>query len=78
MFSLSKIALIVLVVAVVWYGFKALGRFQGRGDGKAARAARDGRAEGRLATEDLVKCRTCGAYVAPDSPCGRGNCPQAG
>lgn len=75
MLSLSKIALVILVIAVVWYGFKVLGRFQGRGE---AKAARDDRANGRLATEDLVKCRTCGAYVAPDSPCGQGNCPQAG
>lgn len=74
MLSLSKIALIVLVVAVVWYGFKALGRFQARGDAKAAKVDRS---NGRLATEDLVKCQTCGAYVAPESPCGQGNCPQA-
>lgn len=74
MLSLPKIALVIFVIAVVWYGFKALGRIQGRGE---AKAARDKRSDGRLATEDLVKCQTCGAYVAPDSPCGQGNCEQS-
>ncbi|MGP1395368.1 MAG: hypothetical protein ACTS3R_07640 [Inquilinaceae bacterium] len=72
MFSLPKLLVLGLIVAVVWFGFKALER-----GGRVPRAE-DKSDTRKLGAKDLVKCRVCGVYVAADGPpgCGRSDCPH--
>jgi membrane protein implicated in regulation of membrane protease activity len=78
--SLQKLIVLALVVAVVWYGFRFLGRLQKarkeeaklrqqQGAQPAKKAARD---DGKGAVEDLVPCPSCGAYVRAGSTCSCG------
>ncbi len=71
--SLSKILLLVLVVAAVWYGFKWVKRMQVKRDaaGGPARPAAPG--------TDLSACPACGTYVAAgvaQCPSKRSDCPM--
>jgi len=93
MFGLSLPKLIVLagIIAIVWYGFKLIGRVQERRDAEMqgpdgeARLRRGDRGQGgntqgaRAGTEieETVKCRACGAYVPVRgaTSCGRPSCP---
>jgi uncharacterized protein len=67
---LQKILLLVAIVAIVWYGFKLVGRLDRQRKDKLARDARKGVAE-------TVQCPVCDAYIAEDSRnnCGRPDCP---
>ncbi len=70
---LQKILLLAVVVAIVWYGFKFVGRLDQQRKQKIARdneAARNGVA-------DTVQCPVCEAYIATDikSDCGKPDCP---
>lgn len=86
-----KIAILVFIVAVVWFGFRYIDRRQRIGDGerrvgertfterlrKATRGKR-GPAESPSDTvEDTEACPTCGAFVAVEGVrnCGKANCP---
>lgn len=79
-FGLTKLIVLVAIVAAVWYGFKLVGRLdearrqQGGGDAPRRRAAR---AEKAGEVEDTVRCPVCGAYVVAKSasPCERPDCP---
>jgi len=79
----SKLALLVIVVLAVWYGFKYVGRVEEvRQNLKRARDAADRaqsrtRGRARIEAEDMVKCRVCDAYVAASGAarCGRSDCP---
>lgn len=72
--SLPKLLILALIVAVVWYGYKWMGRVgvvrkAGRGEGDSI--DRD--------SEDLVQCALCGTYVASGldrCPEGRDDCPM--
>lgn len=78
--SLSKLILLALIVAIVWYGFKYMRRIEA-----VRRAVRDeflrrqgaARRPPPVEAEDLVKCAACGAYVASRSAtaCDRPDCP---
>lgn len=84
--SLQKLIVLGLVVAVVWYGFKFLGRLQAQrkaeaklreqGGGKPAQktSARDSGEKPAPGgeVEDLVACPSCGAYVRAGSTCSCG------
>lgn len=73
--SLPKLVLILILILAVWYVSRALNR----GAAALERRRRQGtvRPRGAGATEDLVPCRTCGAYVSPEAQnCGRPACPQ--
>ncbi len=83
--SLTKILLTIFVIVAVWYGFRAFNRYQ------ALRAARErempkrnSRApsggSARVQAEDMIECRTCGAFVAASRQvaCGRKDCPFPG
>ena len=88
--SFSKLILLIAIIVGVWYVFRFLGqidRARQRAAREAARAApgaarrqaqarRDSRGNVPQ-VEDMVKCRTCGAYVPVRSPsrCGRTECP---
>ena len=66
-FSLTKLLVLVAIIAVVWYGFKLLSRRQVR---RAVRARDAGRA-----VQDMAKCAVCGDYVA--TACRRSDCPKS-
>ena len=83
-FSLQKLLVLVLVVAVVWYGFKFVSRLQQAretdarlraSEKKAGRPAARGREVDEA--EEMVQCPVCDAYVAAraTSSCGRDDCP---
>jgi len=86
-FSISKVLLTAIAIAVVWYGWKWMNRVQARrrgeldGSGRApvgrGRSAQSKRRARRAATEDLVKCAVCESYVPADGGelCDRADCP---
>ena len=87
--SLTKILLTLFVIVAVWYGWRAFNRYQAlraarerempKQGGRANGQARDSRGGARVArdTEDMIECRTCGAFVAASRlvACGRKDCP---
>ena len=87
MFSLPKLLLLGLMIVVVLYGFKWVGRMQEqkqrsvrkkRNDAPpAAKGSADKSAQDDV--EETIQCTTCGAYVTTGSRnCGRDNCPFTG
>ena len=66
-----KILLLVAAIAAVLYGFRYMNRVPDRGARRArkerARAERAGKSDGQAV--DLVKCDSCGAFIAPNTPC---------
>ncbi len=86
-FSLYKLLVLAAVIALVWYGFKFVGRLQDQrkaDGGLGARAARPKRRGGAPATEprardaeDMVACPVCQAYVQAHGAtrCDRSDCP---
>jgi len=82
--SFSKLLLLAVVVAAVWYGFKLLARpdsaskVAGRKPGKPVDEAAAGEGD-RPAIEDMVRCPVCGAFQARGAaPCERRDCPARG
>ena len=86
--SIQKLIVLAAVIAVVWYGFKFVGRLQDRRKaegGLAGRAPRRAKARGRSAAaasrvpdaEDMVACPVCQAYVQARGAtrCERSDCP---
>jgi len=71
-FSLSKLVVLVAIIAAVWYGFKFLGRL----DEKRKAEIKRGAAKGHDA-EAMVECPVCGIYVSAQDAgnCGRADCP---
>ena len=75
--SVPKLVLIIIVILAVWYVSRCH-QSRRRRAGASAPARDRSRRRGRDAIEDLVPCRTCGAYVSPGArDCGRPACPQA-
>ena len=80
-FGPAKLLLLILVVYLVWNGWKFTRRVERmrRAMQEEMDRRRPGGATGaaNLPAEDLVKCRICGAYVPMQSApaCGRGDCP---
>jgi hypothetical protein len=78
-FSLSKLLLLLLVIAVVWFGFRYMGRVDAvrRALREELARRRQPQKAPRVEAEDLVRCSVCGAYVAARgaSHCGRVDCP---
>lgn len=71
--GLSKLLLLVLVIAAVWYGYKLVGRLdRQRKDRVAERKRRDGESIGKM-----DQCPACGIYVVAGQAanCGRQGCP---
>lgn len=83
-FSIQKLLFTVLVIVIVWYGFKWLARLQDRRENKVAerrqRAGRGRRSDTGADVEDLTECVLCGIYVAAPRArsCGREDCPYPG
>ena len=81
-FSLSKLLLLLLVIAVVGFGFRYMGRVDAvrralREELARRRQPQKPRQAPQVEAEDLAKCSACGAYVAARSAtnCGRADCP---
>ena len=86
-FSLQKLFVLAVIIAIVWYGFKFLGRVQAhrKAEEKAQRKMQRRRERwsfGRdpdldMGAEDMIACRVCGAYVPARGArsCGRADCP---
>lgn len=79
-FGFSKLAVLIGIVAAVWYGFKLVGQLdKARKQAQASKPPRQSGSGGGKApeVEDTVQCPTCGAYVVAKtaSPCERPDCP---
>ena len=87
-FSLQKLLVLAAVIALVWYGFKFVGRLQDQrkaDGGLGARAARRPKRRGSAPAtepraqdaEDMVACPVCQAYVQARGAtrCDRSDCP---
>lgn len=61
-FSLPKLLVLIAVIAIVWYGFKAMGRSKQKRQADAKHAARDNASQ--IAVKDMIQCPKCGAYSA--------------
>ncbi len=67
MFALNLVKLFVaaVILAVLWYGYKWIAGFFGRGDSKSGPDALD-----------MKECPVCGVYrTVPDKACEREDCP---
>ena len=76
---MTKLLVLAVIVALVWYGFKWAGR-AGRQPG-GGEIPRDDAGRAALEdAEDMAKCEVCGTFVpARDaSDCGRDGCPYPG
>jgi uncharacterized protein len=78
--SFGKLLVLILLVLVVWYGFKYVQRVEDvRRMLRRELERRQGKPQPNqpIPAEDLVKCARCGAYVATGSrsSCGRADCP---
>jgi uncharacterized protein len=82
--SFQKLLVLALVIAVVWYGFKFLGRLKQTREAEArqrdlnsADRKNPAAARQKLDVEETVQCPTCGAYVPTQgaSNCGKTGCP---
>ncbi|MRG71560.1 hypothetical protein GH722_07265 [Alphaproteobacteria bacterium HT1-32] len=78
--SLSKLLVLGLIIAAVWYGFKFLGRLdaQRKAEGGVRKRRPAPEAEPEPETVAMVACRQCGAYVADTgkSACEHEGCPM--
>jgi hypothetical protein len=79
-FSLPKFLLFVLLLAIVWFGYRYMSRVDAIRRAvreEVKRRRQQGRGPASIEAEDLVKCAQCGAYVAARgaSSCGRKDCP---
>ena len=63
--SLSKFIVLALIVAIVWGAFSLIGRLQQARREEERRMAGPPRGRRKVAkVEDMVRCRSCGAYYA--------------
>ena len=70
---LQKFLLLAAAIAIVWYGFKFVGRLNQQRQDKVAKDQDNP----RMGVADTVQCPVCDAYVAADrkSDCGKADCP---
>jgi uncharacterized protein len=72
MFSFSKLLILAVLIAAVWFGFRWYTRLEQSGRLKR-------KSPGQIGTHDTVRCASCGVYVTKGSgPCGRADCPDPG
>jgi hypothetical protein len=81
---IPKLLLIGLILLILWYGLRFVTRvgqvrqaIRRAAEQAAANAQAHGQPRQAIATEDLVKCSVCGAFVPAQSAtsCGRADCP---
>ncbi len=86
-FSLTKLLFTAAIIALIWYGFKWVGRVQANREAEHRARLREGRPrEGQArpgdspveaTAHDMVKCAICGDFVSPEATqgCDRPGCP---
>lgn len=75
MITVPKIVLIILLILAVWYAMRWLNR--GPSNIVRRRQPQPPGPRPQPAVEDLVACRTCGAYITAGArSCGKTGCPQ--
>ncbi|MFT5439153.1 MAG: hypothetical protein ACI9MJ_001014 [Alphaproteobacteria bacterium] len=76
-FSIGKLLVLAAIIAIVWYGFKIVGRRNQISAEKAARKSIDDRERERQDAQDMDKCAKCGTFVPAIAAkhCGRADCP---
>ncbi len=81
-FSLTKLLFTAAVIALIWYGFKWVGRVQARREAEHRARLREGKspaADSRAgaSAHDMVECAVCGDFVSPEATegCDRPSCP---
>ena len=76
-FSIGKLLVLAAIIAIVWYGFKIIGRRNQNLAGKAAREAVDSEKSARREAQDMDSCAKCGTFVPALAArnCGRTDCP---
>ncbi len=78
-FSLGKLLVLAIILAVVWYGWKYVQRVEAirRALKDEIERRRAGAAPPSRPAEDLVYCSVCGTYVPSRGAhaCGRADCP---
>jgi hypothetical protein len=74
--SLSKVLLLVLVLAGAWIAYRLIARRRHTRDAAAGRSSGETQ---RLAAEDMVACPRCGVFTSAKSPkaCAKPGCPYA-
>ena len=74
MFGFGKILVLALIIAVVWYGFKFVGRLQAKRQEELKNAGREGNSKD---AGDMVKCPQCAAFVVAGgaAKCSKSECP---
>jgi uncharacterized protein len=75
-FSLTKIVVLVAIVAAVWCGFKFVGRLEKRRKEDLV-ASRKPKPADIKDVGEMIKCLKCDAFVAANGAmnCVRSNCP---
>ena len=80
--SLTKLLVLIAIIAAVWYGFKAIGRLEKAQKArvrveKPAPPPKSAREEG---AQEMIQCPKCGSYVPSGAvmDCGREGCPYSG
>ena len=78
-FSLSKLLVLLLIIAVVWYGFKIVTRRNRpvERDREKGRIGAKAAGEDKATVHDMETCSVCGTFVptAAARDCGRDGCP---
>lgn len=79
LFSVSKILVLIVIIAAVWYGFKLIARRNQKfGSRPPQRHVRSGKQEASdKTTQDMESCAVCGTFVPNEAAknCGRDACP---
>lgn len=75
--SLSKLLVLVAIIAVVWFGFRLISRLDQARKQQAPARRPSGGGRARQGVEETVQCPVCSAYVAARGAgsCGRADCP---
>lgn len=74
---IAKLLVLIVVVAIVWYGFRVVSRGNRPRTGPAPRKPAERSLED---AQDTTRCAVCGTFV-PDGAardCGRDGCPYPG
>lgn len=66
MFSLPKLLVLAGIVLAVLYGYRLLSRIGPRREAVRRKESPE-RKKPRVEAQDLVKCPSCGTYIAPGS-----------
>jgi hypothetical protein len=75
--GIPELFIILVVVFAAWHVVKAFNRMQAPPPPRRRPTQASPGARPMIEAEDLVACKSCGAYIAASARhCGRANCPQ--